>query len=129
MKTRVLVIDDDQEHRDILSEALTYYDFKVKVCEDGRSLRQILETFKPALLLMDYRLPGENGIELCEKIKNEFGMPWLPVILMSAYLNGVEDLSNCNHILHKPFDLDQLISDINSLTTLVQSDDQPAIID
>ncbi|MEJ7693117.1 response regulator [Daejeonella sp.] len=115
MKMRVLVIDDDQEHLDILDEALSYYHFKVMVCSDGQDLEQVLRSFKPGLLLMDYRLPGDNGVELCKRIKNEFKIYDLPVILMSAYPLGDENLMYCNYLLHKPFDLDTLIEHIDQL--------------
>ena len=115
MKTRVLIIDDDEEHREILAEALAYYHFKVKVMESGKGLRRELMAFRPALLLMDYRLPGENGIVLSRKIKGDFHMSEMPIILMSAYPLGSENLQDCNYILHKPFDLDILIEQVYAL--------------
>lgn len=115
MKAHILIIDDDDDHRDILSEALAYYNFKVEALRSGEGLKQVLMRFKPALLLTDYQLPGENGIELVKKIKNEFEMPELPVILMSAYLLDEENLKDCDYILHKPFDLDILIEHVNAL--------------
>lgn len=115
MKTRVLIIDDDEEHREILAEALAYYHFKVRVMESGKGLRRELMTFRPALLLMDYRLPGESGIELSRKIKGDFHMSEMPIILMSAYPLGSENLQDCNYILHKPFDLDILIKQVYAL--------------
>lgn len=115
MKTRILIIDDDGDHREILSEALIYYHFEVKALNSGEGLRQVLMSFKPALLLTDYQLPGENGIELCKKIKEEFKMPELPIILMSAYLLDDENLKDCDYILHKPFDLDILIEHVKDL--------------
>lgn len=120
MKTRVLVIDDDQDHREVLAEALTYYHFKVKVGDSGKDLKRILMTFRPSLLLLDYRLPGENGIELCKKIKDDYKISGLPIIIMSAYPLGSENLEDCDYILHKPFDLDLLIDHVNDLVTAYQ---------
>lgn len=115
MKPHVLVIDDDQEHREILSEALSYFHFKVKVSSSGKDLKKILKSFKPALLLIDYKLPGENGVELVKKMKQEFEMPEIPVILMSAYSLDSENLEECDYVLQKPFDLDNLIDHIHEL--------------
>ncbi len=115
MKTRVLIVDDDPEHLDILSDALMYYHFKVMSCPDGQDLERTLKIFRPALLLMDYRLPGENGVELAQRILIDFKIKDLPVILMSAYPLGPENLKYCNYILHKPFDLEVLITHINAL--------------
>jgi len=120
MKKRVLVIDDDVEHRDILAEALAYYQFKVKVLESGKGLRRVMMSFRPELLLIDYRLPGENGIELCRKIKEDFYMSELPIIIMSAYPLDKENLKDCDYILHKPFDLDLLIEHVKDLLAFHQ---------
>lgn len=115
MKARVLVIDDDRQHREILAEALAYYHFKVRTLSSGRDLKRVLMNFRPALLLMDYRLPGQNGVELCRIIKKEFHMNEVPVILMSAYPLDTENLNYCDYILHKPFDLDMLIDHVKDL--------------
>ena len=115
MLKRILIIDDDEEHREILLETLTYYNFEVNVLADGKRLFEVIESFNPDLVLLDYILPGENGIVLCEKIRNNPGTSLLPVILMSAYLGALDDISCCNSILYKPFDLEVLLKRINEI--------------
>lgn len=115
MMRRILVIDDDEEHREILLEALTYYNFEVYTLADGKKLFEIIETFNPDLVLLDYILPGENGIVLCEKIRNNFNTSALPVILISAYLGALDNISCCNKVLYKPFDLEELLVQINEI--------------
>ena len=86
MLKRILIVDDNTEHLDVLKEALSYFNFFIQTSCDGRELLSLVETFKPDLLLLDYILPGDNGVELCQKIKNYAPTNHIPVILMSGYL-------------------------------------------
>lgn len=113
MLKRVLVVDDDDELRETLWEALSYCNFQVKLMVDGSRLAEAINIFKPDLILLDYMLPGINGGELCEKIKNDPATSDLPVILMSAYQDVFEHFHCCSKILYKPFDLDKLLEVIN----------------
>lgn len=113
MLKRVLVVDDDDELRETLWEALSYCNFQVKLMVDGSRLAEAINIFKPDLILLDYMLPGINGGELCEKIKNDPATSDIPVILMSAYQDVFEHFRCCSKILYKPFDLDKLLEVIN----------------
>lgn len=113
MLKRVLVVDDDDELRETLWEALSYCNFQVKLMVDGSRLDEAINIFKPDLILLDYMLPGINGGELCEKIKNDPATSDIPVILMSAYQDVFEHFQCCSKILYKPFDLDKLLEVIN----------------
>ena len=112
---RVLVIDDDEEHREVLLDALTYSRFDVNVLADGKMLFNAIGSFKPDIVLLDYILPGDNGIVLCDRIRNTPETSSVPVILMSAYLGALDHISSCNGILYKPFDLDVLLNMINDI--------------
>ena len=70
MLKRILIVDDNTEHLYVLKEALSYFNFLIETRCDGSELLSVIETFKPDLLLIDYILPRENGVDLCQKIKN-----------------------------------------------------------
>ncbi|MEJ6980392.1 response regulator [Pedobacter sp. P351] len=116
MLKRILVVEDNAEQREMLREVLSYLDFLVIALPDGKELFSLVESFKPDLLLIDYILPGENGVELCHKLKQDPRTSGMPVILMSAYLGVLEHFSCCSDVLCKPFDLDVLLQKINILT-------------
>lgn len=116
MLKRILVVEDNAEQREMLREVLSYLDFLVIALPDGKELFSLIESFKPDLLLIDYILPGENGVELCHKLKQDPRTSGMPVILMSAYLGVLEHFSCCSDVLCKPFDLDVLLQKINNLT-------------
>ena len=78
----------------------------------------MLSTITPALFLLDYQLPGMNGLELADHLRRREGGKHCPILLMSADLpqeNGVLD-----HLrtLQKPFDLEALLQLIAELLVL-----------
>ena len=115
MLKRILIIEDNAEQREMLREVLTYFDFLVTALPDGRDMFSQIAAFNPDLLLIDYILPGENGVELCMKLKHDYRTSEMPVILMSAYLGVLEHFSCCSDVLCKPFDLDVILSKVNKL--------------
>src|SRR5690606_14284811 len=79
----VWVVDDDQSIRWVLERALQRAGFHVKAFASARDCLVALEHEQPQLVVSDIRMPGENGIELLEKIKSRW--PALPVIIMTAF--------------------------------------------
>ncbi len=82
----VLVVDDDEQGRRVLSRILQGYGYVCHVASDVREARRVLELMRPDLVLSDVRMPRESGITLLEYIRAEF--PFLPVVLVS----GMEEI-------------------------------------
>ncbi len=116
MLKRILIVDDNDRHLEVLYETLDYFNFFVKTLPDGKNLFDIIEEFKPDLLLLDYILPGsDNGIELCRELKSNSKTENIPVIIMSGYRLVFDQYSCCNGFLYKPFDLELLIEKVDDL--------------
>lgn len=107
----ILVVDDDERGRVVLSRILQGYGYVCRVAPDVRQARRVLELMRPDLVLSDVRMPGESGIALLEYIRAEF--PYLPVVLVS----GIEGLDVALGALElgaygwvrKPFDANQVL--------------------
>jgi len=109
---RVLVVDDDQESRNLLSEVLNANGYSVGVAEDGEGLWKALGTDDGrAVILIDLRMPGENGLELLRKLQEKKII--CDAILMTSFITGVErDLARelgVRALLEKPFRLSELL--------------------
>jgi DNA-binding response OmpR family regulator len=117
MAKRILVLDDNQDILDIVHETLTYEDFEVKSTSHGADVIPMAESFDPNLVILDYRVAGTNGGELCRQIKSHPQLQHVPVIIYSAYLNNDHELMayGCDAIINKPFDLTELVDTVNSL--------------
>lgn len=81
---RVLVVDDIEMNRNLLSSMLTELGFEVQSAVDGFSCLNQLEQIQPDLILMDLVMPGIDGLETCRRIKQRPKYQQLPIIAVSA---------------------------------------------
>ncbi len=117
MAKRILVLDDNQDILEIVHETLTYEKFEVKSTSDSDSVIPLVKEFNPDLIILDYRVAGLNGGELCVQIKSHPDFCGIPVIIFSAYINHNDELFayGCDAIINKPFDLIELVEKVNNL--------------
>jgi CheY-like chemotaxis protein len=116
MLKRILVLDDNQDILDTINEALSYEKFEVKAITGSEHIIDILQGYKPDLVILDYKLNGPNGCDICNLIKVHPQLAHLPVIICSAYLktNPLTDC-NCDATIAKPFGLNELIDKVSKL--------------
>ena len=114
MLKRVLVLDDNQDILEIVHEALSYEHFEVKSVSESGKVMALVAEFSPDLVILDYRVAGENGGEICKQIKSNPEFNDIPVIIFSAYINHNDEVLayGCDAIINKPFDLIELIETI-----------------
>ena len=82
---KTLIVDDNVTFRQSLKESL-YSRFPTMEIEeepDGRDLLNKIDTFDPKIVFMDIRLPGENGLELTKKIKENY--PGIIIVILTSY--------------------------------------------
>jgi CheY-like chemotaxis protein len=109
----VLVVDDDPTICDLVRELLESEGYRVECAPDGASGLARLATGEVGLVLIDARLPGMSGAELCQRIRREASGARLPVILFTAMAGDVEGYAaaaGADEALPKPFDLDDLLA-------------------
>lgn len=116
--SRVLVVDDDQESRDLLSEVLGANGYSVEVAEDGETLWHVLgRDGERAVILIDLRMPGENGLDLLRKLQQKNVA--CDAILMTSFITGAEremaQELGVKAFLEKPFRLAELLRVVNEL--------------
>jgi DNA-binding response OmpR family regulator len=96
---------------------LSYAQFEVKSISGSDNLMALMEEFNPDLVLLDFRVSGENGGEICRQIKSHPRHNHVPVIIFSAYISHDEEILayGCDAVINKPFDLFELIDKVNNL--------------
>ena len=117
MLKRVLVLDDNQDILEVVHEALSYAKFEVKSTSESDKVMPLMQDFSPDLVILDYRVAGKNGGEVCRQIKSHPQFSNIPVIIFSAYINHFDEIQayGCDAIINKPFDLVELIEKVNDL--------------
>ncbi len=112
-RKRLLVVDDNTSQREILREMLQPLGFDIAEADSGEACLQVIDACHPDLVLMDIAMPGIDGWETCERLR-ERGHEELPIIVVSANVfdptarKGESML--CNDFIAKPFLLPDLLS-------------------
>jgi PAS domain S-box-containing protein len=83
-RPRLLLVEDSESNINTLFDYLMARQYRVQVARSGREALQRAQQEKPDLILMDIRLPGENGLEIMRKMKQEQSLHHLPMIALTA---------------------------------------------
>jgi two-component system, sensor histidine kinase LadS len=116
-KGHILVVDDDITNLHVIRGYLADADFQVTFCTEGQLALELLKQSKVDLILLDVLMPGLDGLEICELIRERYSQEELPVLLLTA-LNGDEDIANgfasgANDYLCKPLKKQELLARIS----------------
>jgi len=104
----VLIVDDENDIREAMSEALAEEGYKVHAVGDGAEALEKARDLRPSLVLLDLMMPGMNGWEFRAAQKCDPDLASIPVVVVSA-LGRVNGLDAAGFI-EKPFDLDHLLA-------------------
>ncbi len=126
----IYLVEDDPSISDLESYALKSAGFEVSAFADSTSFYKALRQKKPELVILDWMLPGESGIEILEALRADTANAALPVLLVTAKnseLDIVKGLdAGADDYLTKPFGILELISRVRALLRRTQRAEQPA---
>ena len=107
-RARVLLVEDDAGVRRFIVESLEMLGYSVVSAAHGREGLERLADETPELMIIDYAMPGLNGVEVAEAARMR--APSLPIILATGYadMDAVYKLFDPAHILRKPFQINDL---------------------
>jgi two-component system sensor histidine kinase EvgS len=115
-KARLLIIDDVQHNRNYLRDALKDTSIETFEADDGVRGLDMARSLKPDLIISDIRMPGMNGYELLEKIKQDPSIRHIPVIAYSASVLQSQQAALLNSafsgLLIKPVKLQELYNEL-----------------
>ncbi|MBA4143662.1 MAG: response regulator [Nitrosospira sp.] len=80
----VLIVDDDEFQRTIVGKILETMSYRIEYADGGLAALDVLHTLRPDLVLMDFMMPGIDGIETTRRLKSVPGFASLPVIMMTG---------------------------------------------
>ena len=107
---RILIIDDDIDLLMLLERKLVKEGYKVEAAASLPEAEEVIPCFKPQLVLLDINVNGDDGRQLCWKLKKQNGDSVVKVIIISGYdySAGRAVLFGADDLLPKPFHLDYL---------------------
>lgn len=117
--SRVLVVDDNAQNRELLVAYLESIPVKAETAEDGVVALEKISASTPDLILLDIMMPRMSGFEVCRRLKSDPGTRDIPVIMVTA-LNELGDIergvdSGTDDFLAKPINRLELVTRVKSL--------------
>jgi len=120
--SKVLLVDDEREFVQTLSERLMMRDMGSAVVYDGESALNLVQEDEPEVMILDLKMPGIDGIEVLRRVKAEH--PHIQVIILTGH-GSEKDREICMELgafayLHKPVDIDVLSQTLKAANEAVQ---------
>ena len=114
----VFIVEDDEAIGELLVEAIQQETpYQAVLASNGFQALKMLRTVKPDVFILDYGLPGMNGLELYDTIHTVKALKHLPVLIVSAETGRIQKEIKARQLpqLQKPFDLANLLQAIERL--------------
>jgi len=129
MNERILIIEDDQAILKILQRGLAYEGYTVDTATEGRSGLMLAREHQPDLVILDWMLPGMDGLEVCHRMRTASGsVPILMLTAKDAVQDRIQGLdAGADDYMVKPFNLDELLARVRALLRRTQPDRVPVL--
>jgi two-component system response regulator MprA len=123
MNERILIIEDDPAILKVLQRGLAYEGYPVDVATDGRTGLNLAHDHHPDLVILDWMLPGMDGLEVCRRLRLQGGLPILMLTAKDTIQDRVQGLdAGADDYIVKPFNLDELTARIRALFRRTQTE-------
>jgi phosphate regulon transcriptional regulator PhoB len=124
MSRQILVIDDEQDIRDLVSYNLEKEGFRVSTLKDGEAALEIIRKEGADLLILDLMLPGIQGLELCRILKKDPATEGIPIIMLTAKGEEMDRVlgleMGADDYITKPFSPRELVARVKAVLRRVE---------
>ncbi|MGF7161636.1 two-component system phosphate regulon response regulator OmpR [Rhodoligotrophos appendicifer] len=118
----IIVVDDEADLRDMLSEYLARHGFAVSVASNGEEMRAILRDRPAHLVTLDLRMPGEDGFALAKHLRDQGPIGIIMVTASSEKVDQIVGLElGADDYIAKPFDPRELLARVRSVLRRVNA--------
>jgi len=115
--TKIMIVDDETDLRNMVDLMLSKEGFETKTAEDGADFLNKIDNFNPDLVTLDVMMPGLTTKEILKKLKDKKSNPKIILLTVLRYTESERDnimkLGNIVEYIAKPFDIDDLTTCIN----------------
>lgn len=118
MREKILVIEDDDEMRELMRMTLEQSGYEVAIAEDGVRGFDTALFFKPDLIVTDIQMPGADGIHVVRRVRDTASLETTPILVTTAFGNGTATFSlqvGANAFEPKPINSQSFLSTVRRL--------------
>lgn len=117
---KILVVDDDEDTRLIIKRILNIgHRYWIEEAANGRELKEKLSFFSPDLIILDVKMPGESGYELCMYIRDKLRMDSVKIVAVSGFSGRIGDsimgALGADDFFEKPVANQKFVNKVNQL--------------
>ncbi len=129
MKEKILLIEDDEGILRFLRRGLSYEGYQVETALDGQEGLTKAREWHPDLVVLDWMLPGMDGLEVCRRLRATGPLPILMLTAKDMVQDRVQGLdAGADDYMVKPFELDELLARIRALLRRTQPERIPVLV-
>lgn len=112
----ILIVDDDREIRELLSDFLQKHGFQTAIAADGSQMQQVLSGQEIDLIVLDLMLPGEDGLSLCRNLRANSTIPIIMLTAVNEDMDRIIGLEmGADDYITKPFNPRELLARIKAV--------------
>jgi two-component system, cell cycle response regulator DivK len=121
MSKRILVVEDQEDDRQIIRDVLAGTDYEITEAEDGEHALAAVAKERPDLILMEIQLPSMDGYEAMRRIRTDPALLSVPIIAVTSFAPSGEEqkarAAGCDDFVPKPYSPRQLLAKIRYYLT------------
>jgi two-component system, OmpR family, response regulator len=112
----IIIVDDEAPAREMVGDYLKMHGFAVTLCDGGKSLRSVIETNVPDLVVLDLNMPEEDGLSIIRDLKSRINVPVIMLTATASPIDRVVGLElGADDYIAKPCELRELMARIRSV--------------
>ena len=125
---RILIVDDTPANVDILARRLSAHGYEILTAGDGEEGLAVAKEHQPDLILLDIMMPKMDGIEVCQHVKADASLPFIPIILVTAKTDSKDVVAGleagAEEYLTKPVEQNALVARVKSMLRIKELHDK-----